>query len=165
MILMNIPELIAWVLLYTATSVNMLYTAAFMMGMSAGFMEAPGLAYIGEITEPRVRGPLTSFANINVSVGLLIEFLLGSIVDWRTAVAISAVFPILSIVMIAFVSVHMRIIIFLTEQYGRTGRIIYDTFVKNCVRTSNKKLETTPYIIVRDIMLYLIESHAKRRTL
>lgn len=104
MILMNIPEFISWILLYFAKSVNMLYLSAIMMGVSAGFMEAPGLAYIGEITEPRIRGQMTSFANINVSVGLLVEFFLGSIVSWRTAVAISAIFPVISIIMISFVS-------------------------------------------------------------
>ncbi|XP_065212661.1 facilitated trehalose transporter Tret1-like isoform X2 [Planococcus citri] len=103
MILMNIPELIAWILMYTATSVNALYVSVIMMGISAGFMEAPGLAYIGEITQPKIRGILTSFANINVTVGLLIEFFLGSVLDWRTAVAVSAVFPLISIVLIAFI--------------------------------------------------------------
>lgn len=101
---MNIPELIAWILMYTANSVEALYASVIMMGISAGFMEAPGLSYIGEITEPGIRGVLTSFANINVTVGLLIEFFLGSILDWRTTVAISAAFPLISIVLIAFVS-------------------------------------------------------------
>ena len=104
MILMNIPEFISWTLLYTATSVNMLYMSAIMMGISAGFMEAPGLAYIGETTEPRIRGMMTSFANINVAIGLLVEFFLGSVVNWRMAVAISAVFPVISVIMITFVS-------------------------------------------------------------
>lgn len=104
MILMNIPELISWILLYTASSVKALYLSVIMMGISAGFMEAPGLAYIGEITEPKMRGILTSFANINVTVGMLVEFFLGSVLDWRTAVAISAAFPLISIVLIAFVS-------------------------------------------------------------
>ncbi len=104
MILMNIPELISWILLYTATTVKTLYISAIMMGISAGFMEAPGLAYIGEISEPRIRGMLTSYANMNVCVGMLIEFFLGSIVDWRTAIGISAVVPVLSVVLIACVS-------------------------------------------------------------
>lgn len=104
MILMNIPELISWLILYTANSVNLLYISAAVMGLSAGFMEAPGLSYIGEIAEPRIRGMLTSFANINVCIGMMIEFFLGSIFDWRTAVAISAFFPALAIVLISCVN-------------------------------------------------------------
>lgn len=104
MLLMNVPELIAWAIMYAATSVEALYLAATVMGISAGFMEAPGLAYIGEISEPRIRGVLTSFANINVSLGMLVQYLMGSIFDWRTTVAISAVFPLVGIVLIACVS-------------------------------------------------------------
>ena len=104
MILMNIAELISWVTLYTATTVNMLYASAIMMGISAGLNDAPGLPYIGEITEPRLRGLISSFVCISLSVGFLIEFLLCLFVDWRTAAAISAVVPVVSITMMAFVS-------------------------------------------------------------
>lgn len=104
MLLMNIPELIAWILMYTANSPKMLFISVIMMGLSAGFMEAPGLSYIGEISQPRIRGVLTSFANINISVGMLFAFFLGSVFDWRTTVAISAIVPIITIAMIAFVS-------------------------------------------------------------
>lgn len=103
MLLMNIPELIAWILMYTANSPKMLFISVIMMGLSAGFMEAPGLSYIGEISQPRIRGVLTSFANINISVGMLFAFFLGSVFDWRTTVAISAIVPIVTIAMIAFI--------------------------------------------------------------
>ena len=93
MLLMNVPQLAAWAILYAATSVRALYLAATVMGISAGFMEAPGLAYIGEISEPRIRGILTSYANINVSVGMLVEYLMGSLFHWRTTAAVSALFP------------------------------------------------------------------------
>ncbi|XP_065219501.1 facilitated trehalose transporter Tret1-like isoform X2 [Planococcus citri] len=103
MILMNIPELIAWIVMYMATSVNALYVSVILMGVSVGFMEAPGLAYIGETTDPKIRGTLTSFANINVTTGILLEFFLASVLHWRTAVAVSAIFPVISIVCIAII--------------------------------------------------------------
>lgn len=103
MILMNVPQLIAFFLLYTATSVETLYISVIMMGVSAGFMEAPGLAYIGEIAQPRMRGMLTSYANINISFGMVFEFFLGSIFPWRTTIALSAVIPITAIILISFV--------------------------------------------------------------
>lgn len=58
MLIVNIPQLIGWLLLYSATSVPGLYLAVTVMGLSVGFMEAPVLSYIGEITEPRLRGVL-----------------------------------------------------------------------------------------------------------
>lgn len=106
MLLMNVPQLIAWALMYAATSVRGLCVATAMMGVSAGFMEAPGLAYIGEISEPRIRGVLTSYANITVSVGMLLQYLMGSVFKWRTTVALSALLPLVAIVLIACVSLN-----------------------------------------------------------
>lgn len=58
MLVVNIPQVVGWLVLYTATSVRSLYLAVVIMGLSVGFMEAPVLSYIGEITEPRLRGVL-----------------------------------------------------------------------------------------------------------
>jgi len=81
--------------------------AIIMMGISAGLMDAPALSYMGEISEPRFRGFLASFVSMTVPIGMLVEFFLGSIFDWRTAVAISIAVPVASIIMIAFVSIQV----------------------------------------------------------
>ncbi|XP_068082922.1 facilitated trehalose transporter Tret1 [Anabrus simplex] len=96
MIVVNIPQLAGWLLLYWADSVTLLYTAAIIMGMGVGFMEAPIITYVGEISQPHLRGILTSYAGICAQLGFVLEFFLGTVTDWRTAAIISAVVPIIT---------------------------------------------------------------------
>lgn len=49
MILFNIPHIIAWALLTFANSSEMIYLIAILMGFGIGIMEAPIIAYFGEI--------------------------------------------------------------------------------------------------------------------
>lgn len=103
MLLVNIPHLVAWYLLYTAESVTTLYVASFTMGIGIGFLEAPTLAYIGEISEPRYRGILATCANSNVVIGHLLEFWFGYMFPWRRSMLISCSVPIIAVVAISMV--------------------------------------------------------------
>lgn len=67
-------------------------------------MEAPVITYVGEISEPSLRGILTSYSGIFVTLGLIVEFSLGTIYDWNTAALISSFVPILTIIAISQVS-------------------------------------------------------------
>lgn len=49
MMLVNIPHIVAWIMLYNATSLKMMFTADILLGLGVGFMEAPVLTYVGEI--------------------------------------------------------------------------------------------------------------------
>lgn len=49
MIVVNIPFAIAWVLLYNANDVWMIFVAITLMGLAIGLMESPVITYIGEI--------------------------------------------------------------------------------------------------------------------
>ncbi len=49
MILVNIPHIIAWTMLYFTTSLEEIYIAATLLGLGVGFMEAPIITYVGEI--------------------------------------------------------------------------------------------------------------------
>ena len=40
----------------------MLYVSAVIMGLGIGFMEAPIITYVGEISQPEMRGILTSYS-------------------------------------------------------------------------------------------------------
>lgn len=50
MIFVNVPHIIAWMMLYFARSLYELFTAAILLGLGVGFMEAPIITYVGEIT-------------------------------------------------------------------------------------------------------------------
>lgn len=49
MILVNIPHIIAWVMLHFAQSLEEIFIAAVLLGLGVGFMEAPIVTYVGEI--------------------------------------------------------------------------------------------------------------------
>lgn len=104
MLLVNIPHLAAWYMLYSAQSVQTLYIASFFMGIGIGFLEAPTLAYIGEISEPNLRGMLATFANANVVIGQLLEFLFGCFFTWRQAMLVSCAVPVIALISISLVN-------------------------------------------------------------
>lgn len=99
MLLVGIPQFIAWILMYTANSIPPLYAAAAMMGFTIGFMEAPTLSYIGEICEPEFRSTLASVTSLQVSIGHFLG-LLGTVIPWRTTAAISSAVPLVTIIAI-----------------------------------------------------------------
>lgn len=61
-----------------------------------GSIEASILTYVGEISEPRLRGTLTSMAEIAEYMGFVFIFFIGTVTDWRTCAAISSLIPIIS---------------------------------------------------------------------
>lgn len=49
MLLVNVPHIIGWPMLYFAQSVEEVFAAAVLLGLGVGFMEAPVVTYVGEI--------------------------------------------------------------------------------------------------------------------
>lgn len=49
MMLVNIPLVIAWFMMYNATSVCQIFVANSLLGLGVGLMESPVITYIGEI--------------------------------------------------------------------------------------------------------------------
>lgn len=49
MLVVNIPHLIAWIILWQATTLWQIFLAKILFGLGIGLMEAPILTYVGEI--------------------------------------------------------------------------------------------------------------------
>ncbi|XP_075215600.1 facilitated trehalose transporter Tret1-like [Lycorma delicatula] len=103
MMMVNIPQLIGWIIIYYSTHVFYLYSAAILLGLNLGFMEAPVLSYVGEITEPHLRGMLSSLSGSFAGIGILLECLIGALTDWRSTCAISAIVPVLAFITISLI--------------------------------------------------------------
>ncbi|KAK4880577.1 hypothetical protein RN001_008723 [Aquatica leii] len=99
----NIPFAICWIILYFSTELWHVYFALSVMGLLGGFVEAPLFAYVSEITEPRLRGILSATTSVSSALGILGEFLTGSLFSWRTAALISCSLPIICFCLISFV--------------------------------------------------------------
>ncbi|XP_026807795.1 facilitated trehalose transporter Tret1-like [Rhopalosiphum maidis] len=103
MILANIPSIIGWTLLYLAHSSFFLYASTLLMGFSIGVGAGAVHAYVGEITEPRLRGAMASLTNTAALFGIMITFTLSSLFDWRTVALLSICCPIICILLIIFI--------------------------------------------------------------
>ncbi|XP_031620230.1 facilitated trehalose transporter Tret1-like [Contarinia nasturtii] len=94
--LLNLPMLAAWALLYYANSLTQIYIALGLSGMSGGLLEAPLLLYIADTIQPRYRGMLTASGTATVLGGVCLQFIIGSVLDWRSVALISAIVPFLA---------------------------------------------------------------------
>ncbi|XP_053969704.1 facilitated trehalose transporter Tret1 isoform X3 [Anastrepha ludens] len=101
--LVNLPILASWLLFHFSTRTEHLYAALCLSGLGGGLMEAPVLTYVAEITEPKFRGILSALGSTCVITGVFIQFIMGSLLDWRTIAALSSAFPIICIIALCFV--------------------------------------------------------------
>ncbi|CAG9859235.1 unnamed protein product [Phyllotreta striolata] len=92
----NIPFLTAWLLFYFSTASWHIFLAASLLGWSGGLLEAPVLTYVAEITQPHLRGILSSTSTMSVTLGMLSQFILGAALDWRTVTLVNCVLPLIS---------------------------------------------------------------------
>lgn len=104
MMLVSVAHLAGWCLMCSAQSANTLYGASLVMGVGIGFLEAPMLAYVGEISEPELRGTLATFANAHVVIGNLLEFAFGYLFPWRTAMLVSGSVPVIATAALSLVT-------------------------------------------------------------
>jgi Sugar (and other) transporter. len=56
--------------------------------------------HLSSVTQPHLRGMLSALASVGVSLGVLIEYALGSVVTWTVLAGISAAIPILALLLI-----------------------------------------------------------------
>ncbi|GFG30815.1 hypothetical protein Cfor_10877, partial [Coptotermes formosanus] len=103
MIAVNVPFVVAWVMFHYASNVGMLYACLVLTGLSGGLLEAPVLTYVAEITQPHLRGMLSATSSMCVILGVLIQFLMGTMLSWRNVAAINVTFPVIAIVALCFV--------------------------------------------------------------
>ncbi|CAH0402311.1 unnamed protein product [Chilo suppressalis] len=101
--LVNIPHVIAWLLIYYAWDVPSLFIGNALLGIGTGIMEAPAITYVGEVSEPSVRGFLTTLTNGFTSTGMFMAYLLGSVLPWRYAALAALSIPVITMVLVLFV--------------------------------------------------------------
>lgn len=50
MMVVNIPHIVAWIMLYFSKNVETVFIANLLLGLGVGFMEAPVITYVGEVS-------------------------------------------------------------------------------------------------------------------
>lgn len=61
------------------------------------------LTYVAEVTQPNLRGILASASTMTVSMGFLLQFLLGTFFEWRQVALINMFFPALCLFFLCFI--------------------------------------------------------------
>lgn len=109
MIIANVPYLVSQVMFYFAEDVTTMYACSIMMGLGVGFSGGPFSAYIGEVSEPKLRGALMSVTNVFYFGGSLLFTTVYAITkQWRLTVLINMSIPIITIA-ILFVVIDFSI--------------------------------------------------------
>lgn len=100
---LNIPLIFSWLLFYFSTEMWHVFLALIITGLAGGLLEAPVLTYVAEVTQPHLRGVLSSTSSMSVIGGSMIQFILGTMLDWRTVALCSVIVPIMSITFLFFI--------------------------------------------------------------
>lgn len=100
----TIPLTIAWILLGFAQSFPLICTGFAIIGFCMGLKESPTLTFVSEISEPSIRGSLSTAGLLTHQTGFLVVFGLGLVCSWRQIAFVCALFPISCFISVLFVS-------------------------------------------------------------
>ncbi|KAK9886077.1 hypothetical protein WA026_014862 [Henosepilachna vigintioctopunctata] len=101
--LINIPFGICWIVYYFSSEAWHILVTLAITGLAGGLKETPVLTYVVEISQPHLRGTLTSTASVTVAAGVMLEFILGKFLNWKSAALCSLVVPFLSFSLLFFI--------------------------------------------------------------
>ncbi|KAL0125276.1 hypothetical protein PUN28_004422 [Cardiocondyla obscurior] len=87
LLLLAAPFLLSWVIIILASQLWLIYVARFIVGAGVGAACVVVPTYISEIAETSTRGSLGAMFQLNITVGILLAFVLGAVMNY-TAFAI-----------------------------------------------------------------------------
>ncbi|KAL0838931.1 hypothetical protein ABMA28_016941 [Loxostege sticticalis] len=97
-----LPLIVGWVIIGTSVHHAVLLLGRIICGFAVGIMAAPSQVYLGEISEPRLRGLLIGTPFVAYSLGVLYVYALGGALPWRSVAFLSVVLPALAFVALCF---------------------------------------------------------------
>ncbi|KVH98409.1 General substrate transporter [Cynara cardunculus var. scolymus] len=78
-----IPNIIGWLCISFANDTSFLYMGRLLEGFGVGIISYTVPVYIAEIAPQNMRGGLGSVNQLSVTVGIMLAYLLGLLVNWR----------------------------------------------------------------------------------
>lgn len=61
------------------------------------------LTYVGEISEPSIRGVLTACSAISATLGLFLVYLMNTFMPWRSVGLICLIVPLITMIAVCFI--------------------------------------------------------------
>jgi len=101
--ILSIPLLIGWVLIYLSNSLEMLLVGRVFGGLSVGLMGPSCSVYLSEMSDPKYRGLFLGTPSMALSIGILIVHVTGTLMPWRATALFACSFPVLSYLVISLV--------------------------------------------------------------
>ncbi|XP_050350830.1 facilitated trehalose transporter Tret1-like isoform X1 [Nymphalis io] len=98
----TLPLIVGWILIGTASHHALLLLGRIVCGFAVGILAAPSQVYLGEISEPRLRGLLIGTPFVAYSLGVLYVYALGGALTWRSVAHLSIVLPVLAFAALCF---------------------------------------------------------------
>lgn len=98
-----VPFLVAFLLLHWSSQTWFILLALALTGASGGLAETPALCYATEVSEPKLRGALSSTSTLFICIGILFSMIVGTFWPWRTVALFYALLPLASFIIIIFI--------------------------------------------------------------
>ncbi|XP_011158174.1 facilitated trehalose transporter Tret1 isoform X2 [Solenopsis invicta] len=103
MLVMVVPFVVGWILIICSNSMIMFYFGRFITGLGGGTFCVAAPLYTAEIAEKEIRGALGTYFQLMLTIGILISYILGAVIEnMFTLSIISAVIPLIFFVAFIF---------------------------------------------------------------
>jgi sugar porter (SP) family MFS transporter len=101
--MLALPLFASWLTIAYGNRVEALYVARFVAGLAIGGVSVAAPMYVAELAHTSIRGTLGTFFQVQITVGVLLEYLLGgTVASFKCLALASSVFPILFLVGFSF---------------------------------------------------------------
>lgn len=101
-----LPGALGFAMVAMATDIYWILAGRILMGIACAIGTSPAYVYITEIARPELRGSLISSAPTIASLGMVIAYVTGALVDWRLTAWFAIIFAILPIILVQLVVVE-----------------------------------------------------------
>ncbi|XP_017782106.1 PREDICTED: facilitated trehalose transporter Tret1-like [Nicrophorus vespilloides] len=101
--LSTVPVCVGWVLIAMAENVTMLLVGRILTGFAAAWGTSPAIVYITEIARADMRGSLISCGPTYASLGMVLLFLKGWFLNWRTVAWLCNIYTVVPAILIMFI--------------------------------------------------------------
>lgn len=96
-----VPSLIGLILIASAPNVYYIIFGRIFVGISCAMGTSPAVVYITEVARADLRGSLISSGPTIASFGMILSYLGGALLNWRTLAYLSTIFTIVPVVLIS----------------------------------------------------------------
>ncbi|XP_059083490.1 facilitated trehalose transporter Tret1-2 homolog [Tigriopus californicus] len=103
MLLSCLPIFLGWLTLFAAQSLALVLVGRLLTGLGMGMQGAIHAVYVSELVNPKWIGTATASGVTTITWGILVAFILGSLIHWRTLCIVFASFPVVMAILMTIV--------------------------------------------------------------